>query len=384
MSGQSGGGQEKTEEPTAKKRSDAKKEGQVPRSKELNTSIVLMVSALALLGMGKSMGDGMANIMKSRLTVDRTQLFGKADVIVGQFADALYSMFALFVPFMLVLLLAVLLTPVLMGGWAFSIKAAKPKWSRVSPMKGLKRIFSVKGLMELVKSALKVTLVAGVAAILIWNWSGDLLSLGRLDYKLAIYLGMEFVGWLFLLLGVATLLIAVIDVPFQIFQHTKQLKMTKQEVRDENKQTEGNPELKARVRQAQHDMAMNRMIEAIPKADVIVTNPTHYAVAIKYDEDKGGAPILLAKGVELIALKIREIAKSNGITMFEAPPLARALYYSTEVTEEIPEGLYYAVAQILAYVYQLNAAIYPEQVPDKPDELNIPKEYMDLANKDRS
>ncbi len=383
MSESQSGGQEKTEEPTAKKREDSKKEGQVPRSRELNTSIVLMAASLGLLAMSKSLGDGMASILKSGLQVSRAQIFDKPETIVGELFSTMIAMFSLFIPYVLLLVLVILATPILMGGWSFSMKAVKPKWSKLSLMKGFKRMFSAKGLMELVKSILKVSLIGGVAAIFIWSWSPDLLSLGNLSPALAIQSGLEMVGQIFLLLSIATLLIAAIDVPFQIFQHTKQLKMSKQEVRDEHKQAEGDPELKARVRRVQQDMAMNRMIEEIPKADVVVTNPTHYAVAIKYDEDNGGAPIVVAKGTELIALKIREIATQHQVMLFEAPPLARALYYSTELNEEIPTGLFQAIAQVLAYVYQLRLAIDPESTPERPDDLEIPQEYVDLGNRKR-
>ncbi|VAW72061.1 Flagellar biosynthesis protein FlhB [hydrothermal vent metagenome] len=383
MSESQTGGQEKTEEPTAKKREDSKKEGQVPRSKELNTSIVLMAAALSLLSMSKTMGDGIASILKSGLQIKRTQIFDRPETLVTSLADSMVAMFSLFIPYMLLLVVVVLLTPIMIGGWSFSMKAVKPKWSKISPMKGFKRMFSVKGLMELVKSILKVSLIGGVAALFIWNWSADLLSLGALPPSLAIYSGMELVGAIFLLLSVATLLIAAIDVPFQIFQHTKQLKMSKQEVRDEQKQAEGDPELKARVRRVQQDMAMSRMIEEIPKADVVVTNPTHYSIAIKYEEERGGAPIIVAKGADLIALKIRDIADRHEVLIFEAAPLARALYYSTKINEEIPSGLFQAIAQVLAYVYQLKVATDPETTPEMPQNIEMPPEYVDLANKKR-
>jgi len=380
MSESQGGGQEKTEEPTEKKKADSRKEGQVPRSRELNTSIVLMASALILIAMAKSLGNGITGIVKAGLQVEREKIFDKPATIVGELFNSMISMFSLFVPYMLLLLLVVLASPILIGGWSFSMKAVRPKWSRISPMKGFKRMFSMKGLMELIKSALKVGLIGGVATFYIWNWSSDLLSLGRLNSTMAIYSGLELVGGMFLMLSVATLVIAMVDVPFQLIQHNKQLKMTKQEIRDENKQTEGDPELKARVRRVQQDLAMNRMMEEIPNADVVVTNPTHYAVAIKYDEDKEGAPIIVAKGVELFALKIREIANLHDITLFEAPPLARALYYSTELNEEIPVGLFQAVAQVLAYVYQLKVAD-SGITPEKPDDIEMPPEYVDLASR---
>jgi flagellar biosynthetic protein FlhB len=277
---------------------------------------------------------------------------------------------------MLILLLAVLVTPMFIGGWSFSKKAMAPKMSRVNPLKGIKRVFGLKGLMELVKSLAKVALVGCVAGLFIWNYFSELLSLGRLPVGQAIMRALELGGWLFLLLSIATLVIAAIDVPFQLFQHNKQLKMSKQEVKDENKHTEGDPEVKGRIRRLQQEMANSRMMEEVPKADVIVTNPTHYSIALKYDDNKMGAPILVAKGTDLIAFRIRELGKQNNITIFEAPPLARALYHTTELNQEIPADLYYAVAQVLAYVFQLKRAKHPGERPEKPNNLDIPEEYQ--------
>ena len=370
--GQSKDSQEKTEEPTAKKKKDAKQKGQVPRSRELNTTVVLLASALTLFAMGDSIGVSITEILKSNLTIERALIFGPEKKIISAFTSTLVDMLVLFIPYILVLVLVVLLSPGLIGGWSFSAKAMAPKMSRLSFIKGIKRIFGLKGLMELVKSVLKVALVGLVATLFIWHYFAELMALGTLSPGQAIIRAINILAWLFLILSVATVLIAAIDVPFQIMQHMKELKMSKQEVKDEHKQTEGNPEVKGRIRRLQQEMANSRMMEEVPKADVVVTNPTHYSIAIKYDENNMGAPIVIAKGVDLIALRIREIANHNNIILFEAPPLARALYYSTEINTEIPYDLYHAVAQVLAYVYQIKTHGTAAIVPDS---IEIPDEY---------
>lgn len=370
---QSKDSQEKTEEPTPKKKQDAKQKGQVPRSRELNTTVVLLAGSLTLMGMGENLGAEMVTIIKNSLTLDRELAFGSGAEIVGALTRTVIEMFALFIPYVILLMLIVLLSPVLIGGWSFSAKAMAPKMSKLSLAKGLKRIFSVRGLMELVKSMAKVLLVGTIATVYIWHYSDELLILGEVDYHQAIGRAIYLVAWLFVILSVATLIIAAIDIPFQMLQHTKELRMSKQEIRDEHKQTEGNPEVKGRIRRLQQEMATSRMMQEIPKADVVVTNPTHFSIAIKYEDSKRGAPIIVAKGVDLIALRIKEIALQHNVTLFEAPPLARALYYTTEINAEIPVELYHAVAQVLAYVYQLKSntdgIVRPESI-DLPDEFS--------------
>lgn len=370
---QSKDSQEKTEEPTPKKKQDAKQKGQVPRSRELNTTVVLLTGSLTLMAMGENLGAGMVTIIKNGLTLERELAFGSGAEIVGALTKTVIEMFALFIPYVILLMLIVLLSPVLIGGWSFSAKAMAPKMSKLSLAKGLKRIFSVRGLMELVKSMAKVLLVGTIATVYIWHYSDELLILGELDYRQAIGRAIYLVAWLFVILSVATLIIAAIDIPFQMLQHVKELRMSKQEIRDEHKQTEGNPEVKGRIRRLQQEMATSRMMQEIPKADVVVTNPTHYSIAIKYEDSKRGAPIIVAKGVDLIALRIKEIALQHNVILFEAPPLARALYYTTEINAEIPVELYHAVAQVLAYVYQLKSntdgIVRPESI-DLPDEFS--------------
>ena len=270
-----------------------------------------------------------------------------------------------------------ILSSVALGGFNISAEALQPKLSKMNPIKGMKRLFSAKGLMELLKSMAKFVLVAVATAALLNAWSEDLLRLGDLDVEQALIEGMTMVGWASLILSSTLILMALIDVPFQLWQHKKDLKMTQQEVRDELKQTEGKPEVKGRIRQMQREMAQRRMMQEVPKADVIVTNPTHYAVALRYKQDEMSAPVLVAKGKGLVAANIREIAQAHQIPLVEAPPLARAIYFNTELRQQIPAALFLSVAQLLAYVFQLRA--YKDQggaIPTPPQEYPVPQEYQ--------
>ena len=369
------GGQDKSEDPTPKRKQDAHEKGQVPRSRELNTSLVLLASALLLLNQGDRIGAGLASVMRQGLIVDRAVLFDNERFSLAIFSKALIDAFALFVPFILVLLFVVLVTPALIGGWSFSTKAVAPKFSRINPMAGFKRMFSVNGLLELCKATLKVALVGAVAAQYIYSTSDKLIGMSSFEYSVAISLSLEMIGSLFLILSLSTLLIAAIDVPFQLWHHKKQIKMSRHEVKDESKQTEGDPEIKSRIRRLQLEASKRRMMVELPKADVVITNPSHYAVALKYDDKNMKAPMVIAKGVDLVALRIRELAAAHKIPLYEAPPLARALFYSTDLNREIPVGLYYAVAQVLAYIFQLRVSTKTDQKPTKPISIDVPDEY---------
>jgi flagellar biosynthetic protein FlhB len=229
--------------------------------------------------------------------------------------------------------------------------------------------------MELVKSILKVVLVGGLAFVLIWLLFHDILSLGALDFKQAYLASAEMVGWFFLAVCSTVILLAAFDVPFQIFQHRKKLRMTKQEVKEERKNTEGSPEIKGKIRRLQIEAAMRRMMEEVPKADVVITNPTHFAVALRYDDKRMRAPKVVAKGSDLVAARIREIATENNVPLFSAPPLARAIYFTTEINDEIPARLYLAVAQVLAYIFQLKrAGKSGDATPAPPSNLDVPDE----------
>lgn len=369
-------GQEKTEQPTGRRLQKAREKGQVPRSKELDTTVVLLATAGGLLLLGGRLGRDLGDLMQSCLLLNRHAAFDSA-VVTRMLGDKLLAALGAVTPFLLIALVAVLVTPALMGGWNFSPEKLALDLSKLNPAQGIKKIVSAQGLVELLKSLAKVTLIGGVAALLIWHLSDDLMGLGNLDIHSAIARSFHIVGWTLFGLSAVMILIAAVDVPFQLWNHKRQLRMTKQEVKDDSKETEGNPETKGRVRRVQQEMAMRRMMEEVPKADVIVTNPTHFAVALKYDEQAMGAPRVVAKGADMVAMQIRTLARQNRVPVFEAPPLARALYFSTELNREIPAGLYLAVAQVLAYVYQLRRSIYGDaEAPPPPSDLDVPDEFL--------
>ena len=367
MAEESQNGQEKTEQPTPKKLRDAKRKGQVPRSKELNSMTVTVFGALGLLFMGTHMIGAIAASMASGFSLTRDEVFSRA-AIFERFDLAISNALGAIAPFLVLMTVVAIFTPLAIGGWSFSVEALAFKGDRINPINGLKRIFSAKGLMELVKSVAKFVLVSLVAGAFLWSKAEDFLGLGSQSLSLALTNGAWLLGLSFLVVASSLILIAAIDVPFQLWDHTQKLKMTLQEVRDELKETEGKPEVRSKVRQLQQEMAQRRMMQAVPEADVVITNPTHYAVALKYKHDRMAAPIVVAMGRDLIALKIREIASFHEIEIFEAPPLARALYASCELDREIPSHLYFAVAQVLAFVFQLRIAREQgTEPPERPD-----------------
>jgi flagellar biosynthetic protein FlhB len=285
--------------------------------------------------------------------------------------DALWSL----APFLVLVSVAALLGPIALGGWSFSVKSLGFKWEKLDPIKGLGRIFAWRGLMEFLKTLVKFAVVSLIAGFLLWQLADHLLALSNEPLKQAIAHSAQLIGWSFFGFSSVLILLAAADVPFQLWDHSNQLKMTRQEVKDELKETDGRPEVKSRIRNLQREMAQRRMIEEVPKADVVIVNPTHYAVALRFDY-KMKAPTVVAKGADLIAFQIRKVAQNHTVTVFSAPPLARALYHSTELNKEIPVGLYVAVAQVLAYVYQLKSAQNGEGVaPAEPTDLPIPKEF---------
>ena len=348
-------GQEKTEEPTEKKLKDARDKGQVPRSKELNAMAIMVFGALGFIMFGQKMIEDLTEIMRQGWTFSREELLSP-NMLMTSFAEAMFAALSAITPFLMLMALVAIFTPALLGGWVMSADQITPKFSRINPASGIKRMFSVKALMELLKAIGKVFVVAAAAYIIYVFFHQELMNLGREPLDEALIHGAWLFVYSFLILSCGLVLIAAIDVPFQVFQHIKELKMTLQEVRDEMKDTEGRPEVKSKIRQLQQEMAQKRMMEDVPQADVIITNPTHFAVALQYNPDNMAVPKVLAKGKDLIALKIREIAKENDIEIFEAPPLARALFSSCEIQEEIPSHLFFAVAQILAFVFQLRYA----------------------------
>ncbi|MCK5830006.1 MAG: flagellar biosynthesis protein FlhB [Methylococcales bacterium] len=366
---------DKTEEPTAKRIADARKKGQIPRSKELNTFVALVTGAVMLLATGDSMGKGLINIMRQQFKLSRDVFFDDASLVI-YFDKVLLDGILLIVPMVLCLGVVALLTPIMMGGWNFSAESMSPKFSKMNPASGLKRMFGLQGWVELLKSIVKVVLIFTVAGSLFKGYLDQFMTLNSLSLSTAVVQAGDIILFGFLILSSTLILIVAIDVPYQLWNNNKQLKMTKQEVKDESKQQEGNPEIKGQIRRKQMEMAQQRMMNEVPKADVIVTNPTHFAIALKYEQHGNGAPTLVAKGVDLVAAQIRNSAMGADVPLVAAPPLARALFYSTELGEEIPKGLFLAVAQILAYVFQLKAATENHgEKPLPPRDLNVPDEF---------
>ncbi|MBC3271613.1 flagellar biosynthesis protein FlhB [Pseudomonas sp. SWRI81] len=345
-------GQDKTEDPTEKRKKDSREKGEIARSKELNTLAVMMAGAGALLIFGGMLAEELMDLMRLNFNLSREVVMDQG--AMGRFLlqSGLIALLAI-QPIMITLLLAALIGPISLGGWLFAASSLAPKFSRMNPAAGLKRMFSFKAVVELLKALAKFLITLSVALMVLSADVDDLLRIAHEPLEQAIIHSVVLVGWSSLWLACGLIIIAAVDVPVQIWESMKKLKMTKQEVRDEHKDQEGRPEVKQRIRQTQREMSQRRMMAAIPDADVVITNPTHYAVALKYDAEKGGAPMLLAKGSDFLALKIREIAVANNVMLLESPALARSIYYSTELDEEIPGGLYLAVAQVLAYVYQI-------------------------------
>jgi flagellar biosynthetic protein FlhB len=365
-------GQDKTEEATGKRKSEAREKGQIPRSKELTTLLMLLVGGSTFLFMGDRLAEGIMKLVKDGLTIERATIFDPA-ASVKVLADTVASAGIVVLPIFVVMVIAAIVAPAAVGGWSFSFYPLKPDLKKLDPIKGLGRVFSWKGLVELLKALGKVMVVGGIGYFIIMAKLPEFISLGSVGLEQAIHTFVNDLVWVFLLLSSTLIIIALVDVPFQLWDHNRKQKMTKQEVKDESKDTEGNPEVKSKLRAKQAEIAMQRMMQEVPKADVVVTNPTHYAVALKYDQERNAAPIVVALGLDEVAGHIRRVADANDVPILEAPPLARALYYSSELNKEIPAGLYLAVAQVLAYIYQLrHYQTYGGVAPDFNADVPIP------------
>ncbi len=363
-------GQERTEEATPKRLREAREKGQVARSRELTTMAMLLASAGALLFMGEGIVRGLLAIFEKNFTVERERLLDPA-ALPNLFLQAVFDAVLLLAPLFVLMVAVAVFASIAISGWNFSTQALAFKWEKLDPIKGMGRIFAVRGLIELLKALAKFLLIGAVAVGVLWNGMGEFLQLGEQPLHSAMAQTARLLLWSFLLISLSMIVIALLDVPFQLWDHARQLKMTRQEVKEEHKQTEGNPEVRGRIRQLQREMAQRRMMAEVPNADVIITNPTHYAVALRYDQQRMKAPKVVAMGVDRIAEQIRAVGEEHGVPLLSAPPLARALYYNAEIDQEIPAGLYQAVAQVLAYVFHLN------EVGGRAEELNdlpIPEE----------
>jgi len=316
---------------------------------------VLLAAGGGLYGLGTVVGGRLLAMMRDAFAFSRAEALDEAMPLraLGTAAgDALLST----APLLGLLLVAALVAPLLIGGWNVSSEALVPKWERLDPVRGFGRLFSVAGLIELGKSLARFAIVGGAGALVLWWQADELLALGTRPLQGAIGESLRLTGLALLALAASLVLIAAVDAPLALWQHRRALRMTRQEVRDELRENEGNPEVRGKIRARQQAVARSRMMQEVPRADVVVTNPTHYAVALRYDERRARAPVVVAKGADLIAARIRGIAEEHGVPVLEAPPLARALHATCELGEEIPARLYASVAQVLAYVYQLRAA----------------------------
>ena len=344
---------EKTEQPTAKKLTDARKKGQIARSKDLGTMFVLVGSACALLLMGSSLAEALSTVMKRLFSLTRQEAMD-VNAIFNVVGSAIGSIVWPMLWIYFIIILAAFVGNTMLGGMSFSWQAMAPKASRLSPLAGFKRMFGVQAGVELVKSILKFFVVFIVAFLLLSSLFEQIIGLSLETIPTNFGHSVNLLLWMFLVLALSIGIIAAVDAPYQVWNHTRQLKMTKQEIKDEHKNTEGNPEIKGRIKRTQYEMSQRRQMAEVPNADVVITNPTHFSVALKYDAAVGGAPILIAKGMDEMALHIRTIAKEHNVEILQSPALARSLYYTAEVDQDIPEELYAAVAQVLAFIYQLN------------------------------
>ena len=365
-------GQERTEQATDKRLRDARSRGEVARSRELTTMLLLMGTGGVMLMTGERMGRGLTGTMKEMFTLSTREALSTMslpEVFMGALGDALVSVLPLIAAAFAIALLA----PAAIGGWAWSGEALGVKWERLDPLKGFGRMFSSNSLVELGKALLKLVLFTVVLLALLWNWAAQIVGLEHADARAGLLESLHLVSRSFLVLAAVTIVIAMVDVPWQLYSHARRLRMTRQEIRDEHKETEGSPEVKGKIRRMQLEVAARRMMEEVPKADVIVTNPTHYAVALRYDAKRNVAPMVVAKGADEVAQQIIRIGAHHKVMTFSAPPLARAIFHSTKIGSEIPAGLYVAVARVLAYVFQLRAKPGSRDV-QPPTDLPIPDE----------
>jgi flagellar biosynthesis protein FlhB len=358
-------GQERTEQPTSKRLEEARAQGQVPRSPELNAATVLLLAGGGLHFMGARLGTQLFDLMRSGLSLSREESVDETRA-VGIFANELLHAMLACAPLLGLTLVAALLAPLTIGGWNLSLQALVPNFTKLNPATGLGRMFSARSIVELAKAYAKFVFLAVVAACLLWKHSGEILGLGAEPVESGLRHAASLAGNAFLSLAATMGLIAAVDVPWQLYQHNQTLMMSRQEIKQEMKENDGSPEMKGRIRRAQQELARRRMMHEVPKANVVVTNPTHFAVALRYDEKRMRAPIVVAKGADVIAARIREVATGHNVPIFEAPPLARALHRHVEIGGEIPSSLYVAVAQVLTYIYQVKAAQRYGAVPPQP------------------
>ncbi|MGX4640638.1 flagellar biosynthesis protein FlhB [Massilia sp. SYSU DXS3249] len=372
-------GAEKTEDASPRRLEKAREEGDIPRSRELATFAVLMVAGGGLWITGGSLVGRLSNALESGLSLDREQIYNP-NVLLERIASDVGGVIFACLPLAFAIMLVALAAPLMIGGFNFSSKAFMPNFMKLNPITGIGNMFSSNAMVEFLKAIAKTVLVGAVAWVVIMSQKEAVLGLAVEPLGAGTGHVADLIARAFLFIVGSLGLIALIDAPYQIWHYNNKLKMTRQEMIQESKESDGNPQIKGKIRQMQMQMARNRMMQNVPTADVVVTNPTHYAVALKYSDGQKGAPRVVAKGADEVAAKIRELAKEHKVALLEAPALARALYKHTEIDDEIPEKLYSAVAEVLAYVFQLrNYSKVGGQYPDRPTKLPVPPE-MDPLN----
>jgi flagellar biosynthetic protein FlhB len=363
---------EKTEPASPRRLEKAHEEGQVARSRELVTFVMLAVGISALWGTGEMMGGHFGSAMRNGLQFERASAFDAAHML-GQAGTTVVHALQAVIPLLALMLVAALVAPMLLGGWLFSGKSMAPKFSKLNPVAGIGRMFSTESLAELVKTIVKSLLIGGIAWQVLSGKLPAMMGLMGEPVNSALPHTLRLVLVCCALIIASLLLVVLIDVPYQLWSHAHKLRMSREDLRQEQKESDGDPQVKAQIRRQQQQMAKRRMMAEVPKADIIVTNPTHYAVALKYLDKEMRAPRVVAKGTDLVALRIRAMAGENNIPVLEAPPLTRALYRHTRLGEEIPMALYAAVAEVLAWAYQLQRQ-HDEggEVPRTPRDLPVP------------
>jgi flagellar biosynthetic protein FlhB len=369
---------EKTEPASAKRLEQAREEGDVPRSREVATFTVLMTAGAGLWMTGDGLVRQLNSALVSGLALDQEQIFN-ADILISRILTDVVRVMIACLPLGVAVMVVALASPLLVGGWLFSSKAFMPKFGKLNPISGIGNMVSTNALVELLKAVGKTVVVGFVTWLVVLKYKDAVIGLALEPLKLGTVHLINMLASSFLFIVGALGLIAAIDGPYQMWHYANKLKMTRQELIQESKESDGNPQIKAKIRQLQREMAKRRMMADVPTADVVVTNPTHYAVALKYSDGMRGAPKVVAKGTDEVAAKIREIARENKVTLLEAPALARALHKHTEIGDEIPEALYSAVAEVLAYVFQLR--LFSKgggNRPDIPKQLDVPPELDPL------
>jgi flagellar biosynthesis protein FlhB len=362
--------QEGTEQATAKRGEKAREDGQVPRSRDLSSAAVLLCSAIALKVVGPYSGAQLRGLLSSGLSLPRGQALDESRALEAVGNAAAHGLSAC-AAVCTVCLTAAVAAPLAVGGWNFTVKALVPDLTRLNPLTGFGRMFSARGAVELLKAFLKFLLIAAVGAAVLWHDAPVIAALSWAAPETAMARAASLVGDAFVVLAGSVALIAAIDVPWQLWQHARRLRMTRGEIREEMKESEGAPETKGRIRGIQRELARRRMMADVPKADVVVVNPTHYAVALRYVESRMRAPVVVAKGLDLVAARIRAVAEEHRVPIFEAPPLARALHRHVEIGAEIPATLYVAVAQVLTHLAQVRTAARQGQAAPPPPELDL-------------